>query len=1014
MEKDNRGELEFAEAAGESAVLELQARWKAQGALAASKVPEKQWPKHLKPRKVRRNKTFEWGLCFFNAILLSVGVQFNYYALDLTRSAFEWPKLSVALDEGSDGRAAIHALHSPHFKFNVEGKYDVNHGVHNNYKAAVKGIGEWSFLLLCIVIWNLPHMPYDEDRFFHTIKEGVEQWLTVATEDDSTLQEAIPGILFDKDKQELAAEEGTAGKILEELREEHLWGVKEDKVNLCRFLSTVHRAQQAIPQWHLRLFQITVTRMCQGKITNDRMHQIMREKKAKFKEKDASATASSSSSSNKQPVKRGNEEISKLRSVCENSVDIAWYILSDMFNLFKLRIMARMGKPTLAFHTEQNNATRDVGGAAEWQINLASGGLFALVSSTLKMLQSPEDLRYMGMHTRTRTFPGNVELHEDHPFIVEQNELASMAGRFAVELCKAHLVRFVDFYRSLRHRVIMMAHKDSVVRAAAARKIKRDYNNWQMLALSEEKDCRKMVLRSVFNTVPGLQIVKMLEEDGWVCTTRIHEWCVEEVRGIVTTQLIEDFFNRERNEERKGRTHRMAEDRYWTALIDAMVTSAVHRYAPVDYKSHPVPRRPDIPKSHYHALVKECAVPEWSTVRSSSSKISWHSPDAAHVSQRASDMVLCDHLRHGDKWCEVEFRWLSCLYDGVPLLVRSRQERSPYDEPEMWILVLGSVGSSAAIGVMVEEDSSSPKLAPRDDEDDEERTAFKLCYRPSGNVYIKWVLTTSMDQYDARAFVFESPAARMVQLDQDHFERITVIAGEVESLYVACARVAFGKLNTLQLIKLGQLEGAEVAPGMRLFAVLMALLKHALPELSEEEHVKIIQRYRLRAIKGSDVNAILEMDGAAAVLETTDKKDADDARQATKVERAAYKELKAEIKAKLNALKCKPKNKAGTKMFIPVGELSQPGMKKLIPPKSAVWRNNFEGAWAGHLRPNNRVSFPFKHYNGSSREAGVALLRALWGQHLERNPTDVCPVEGLFGEDVTAAAEAVVKAAKKK
>ena len=145
-------------------------------------------------------------------------------------------------------------------------------------------------------------MPYDEDRFFHTIKEGVEQWLTVATEDDSTLQEAIPGILFDKDKQELAAEEGTAGKILEELREEHLWGVKEDKVNLCRFLSTVHRAQQAIPQWHLRLFQITVTRMCQGKITNDRMHQIMREKKAKFKEKDASATASSSSSSNKQPV----------------------------------------------------------------------------------------------------------------------------------------------------------------------------------------------------------------------------------------------------------------------------------------------------------------------------------------------------------------------------------------------------------------------------------------------------------------------------------------------------------------------------------------------------------------------------------------------------------------------------------------------------------------------------------------------------------------------------------------
>ena len=93
VEKDNRGELEFAEAAGESAVLELQARWKAQGALAASKVPEKQWPKHIKPRKVRRNKTFEWGLCFFNTILLSVGVQFNYYALDLQRSAFAWPNL---------------------------------------------------------------------------------------------------------------------------------------------------------------------------------------------------------------------------------------------------------------------------------------------------------------------------------------------------------------------------------------------------------------------------------------------------------------------------------------------------------------------------------------------------------------------------------------------------------------------------------------------------------------------------------------------------------------------------------------------------------------------------------------------------------------------------------------------------------------------------------------------------------------------------------------------------------
>ena len=111
-----------------------------------------------------------------NALRASLNIGLEYFMVPsdarMRPPPLQWPLLCVSCDEGSDGKAMLYALQSPRWNLNIIGRFDPNHGLWNSIKAAMKAhsVGLWSLALLSAVAWNMPHLPYSEDRFFYQVK----------------------------------------------------------------------------------------------------------------------------------------------------------------------------------------------------------------------------------------------------------------------------------------------------------------------------------------------------------------------------------------------------------------------------------------------------------------------------------------------------------------------------------------------------------------------------------------------------------------------------------------------------------------------------------------------------------------------------------------------------------------------------------------------------------------------------------------------------------------------------
>ena len=83
----------------------------------------------------------------------------------------QWRHLSISMDLGSDGVAAMHALMF-HFLICIWMMPDPSHGCNRDVDLAICHLGLKPFWLLMMVCWNLPFGP-DKDHYrFHQLKES--------------------------------------------------------------------------------------------------------------------------------------------------------------------------------------------------------------------------------------------------------------------------------------------------------------------------------------------------------------------------------------------------------------------------------------------------------------------------------------------------------------------------------------------------------------------------------------------------------------------------------------------------------------------------------------------------------------------------------------------------------------------------------------------------------------------------------------------------------------------------
>lgn len=181
----------------------------------------------LQPRKRRCTKKVQWVSWTGNALRHSVRSGWAHWQVVPERQvcSFQWPRITVALDESSDGKTAVFGLQS--LGVNAEPVFDVAHGCCNNYFDAIKHVGEWTLLLLTVITFNLVHMPFDEDRFLMTICHAMEEYFSVAEgPSDPLFQELLPNMVYDTNDLERLPEDGAVDTLFDIARCHSLWKAK--------------------------------------------------------------------------------------------------------------------------------------------------------------------------------------------------------------------------------------------------------------------------------------------------------------------------------------------------------------------------------------------------------------------------------------------------------------------------------------------------------------------------------------------------------------------------------------------------------------------------------------------------------------------------------------------------------------------------------------------------------------------------------------------------------------------
>ena len=203
-------------------------------------------------KKIFHDKTFELGASFDNSLRASLSIGLNYFHIPsdpqkraklYPQGPSTWPLLIVSCDEGSDGKAMLYALQSPKWNLNIMARFDPNHGLWNSIKAAMKApsVGLWALALLSAIAWNMPHLPYNDDRFHYEVKNSVKQYFedNHVGPDNAFFQMILPGLLHDLREDNDFPTPEKVNELYDNLIESYPWFKLGDRVSQNRFLQFI-------------------------------------------------------------------------------------------------------------------------------------------------------------------------------------------------------------------------------------------------------------------------------------------------------------------------------------------------------------------------------------------------------------------------------------------------------------------------------------------------------------------------------------------------------------------------------------------------------------------------------------------------------------------------------------------------------------------------------------------------------------------------------------------------------
>jgi hypothetical protein len=765
---------------------------------------------------------------------------------------------------------------------------------------------------------------------------------------------------------------------------------KGAKVGISRFFGAIYKfVHEEDKLWHTRLVGLLYWAIMAGKFTEAKF--------SKLDEAVAGCKVKVSKAEGAVPVAQGNHELKQLREVCDNGLHMAAVVYSNGENLIKMRAICSILKPTQDWHSSQNRALRSVGGSSQWMREQCLGAFWAPLVETLARLSHPGHLSRMGFQVRLDASTRGLPL--EHPCVVQANDMAQFAAEFALTLIGCRLRRCLWLIAGWPSKFCLLSADAEAVRARARDELRTDYSNFRKLEQDGRLCLSLMCKRSSFQTASVMQLVGIMKSTDWEVTPAVRDFSRKISSIILSSQIVEDGFNRERRAEGQGHAKTMSDTRAYSVLIEKQVLDKVHHYRPLEYSNLHVPRVSCLPGHAYKSLQKDQSC-DLKSVIGYNQAPKWYSPSAASWPQKFADMALLNKCSEQNLEL-LDTCWLSSLLDSTSLLVREKKEGSK------WLFSLGTLTSGlGALGWPAQEESQPGNDA----------SLFKFDLSAESQE-LHWIFIFDVEQWEAKVVAFKSPLWGLLKSGgHQPVAAIWCESSESEDLICIAAKEAFWHVPKALLVKLAEHIGLHVESSWSLFQLLWNLLKKVLPGMTDEKYLAILQKRltpkQLGACDLCDIEVVEEildkkdqeeMKKARREADAQNRnieifsKELDALREKVWAANAAAAKAKAKVKPtkRAKAAAASTASSSSSKALPVTGELSVAQVQHLAPPGSHAWRSR-TGTWQIHLPPHKRFSRSWNKYG--ERTAAIIVLQECWKQHLGALglTTAQCDVQGLF------------------
>lgn len=323
-------------------------------------------------RKRHRTKSFEWLLAVHNALATSVGRGLDAFHIpvDTKTSAWSWPALSIAADQGPDGMRAMNACQFGPLRVNVDRVDDPSHGCHNDIVASIRSCGLYPHSLLMSVARNSIHGPFNEGRRFIETAEAVAEYTKLTNPHSCPIfQVLLPSMLEDLNWVEKAMEPDILEQVWNEFRSSTIFTKKGCKESSSRFCTHVTRAKAEDCTWTFRYLGFLIVCLQTGEYSETRLAQAL-----KSSMQAAAKAATHCTGGDMPPTRQGAEVVANMRSVTRNQLEVATLMFGDFDNRCRQRVIYLGAGPCQRWHSQQNKRNRACSESIAWEIEQLRGG----------------------------------------------------------------------------------------------------------------------------------------------------------------------------------------------------------------------------------------------------------------------------------------------------------------------------------------------------------------------------------------------------------------------------------------------------------------------------------------------------------------------------------------------------------------------------------------------------------------------------------------------------------------